>query len=174
MDESKNPILLAKHLALIVACQARVILVWGTRAEDIVRHTLRVSRQGDLKLRGFKYALYVMDTGRLAKRLFVRCPEIPADRRSMTSTVAVRICEALRFAISMANVTAIRPDFEESSSILATSSSLLRTGGPDLRLDLRSVQWMARSSSGWPAKTSIKKKISRNSSSSWALYLPDC
>src|SRR6266699_254324 len=82
LDELKDPDLRAKHLALIGASEAKIILVCGIRAANIVRDALGASRQDDLELRGFKYGLYVMDCGPLVKRLFVRCPEIPADSRS--------------------------------------------------------------------------------------------
>ncbi|TPX17021.1 uncharacterized protein E0L32_012331 [Thyridium curvatum] len=126
VDEPRNTELLAKHSALVGASHAKVILVCGPRAENIVRHLPRVSRQKDLELRGFKYPLYVMDTGPLAKRLFVRCPKIPADRRSMMNTMACRLCEALRFAISIVDIRDIRPYFLESSSILGHILSIAK------------------------------------------------
>lgn len=86
-DETQDPDLLAKHLALINASQTRFILVCGARAEDIVRQALRSSRQKDLELRGFNYPLYLMDAqGPVPKRLFIRYPEIPSDKWPMTAT----------------------------------------------------------------------------------------
>jgi hypothetical protein len=102
-------------------------------------------------LRRYQYTLYIMEVGDFPKRLFIWCPEIPLDERSMTNTTAAHLCEALRFATSMANVAGIRPYFVELSSVIGHVLRIARDerGGSAAQLTTGTLDgalkvWLAR------------------------------
>ncbi|KAI7773546.1 uncharacterized protein LA080_010410 [Diaporthe eres] len=87
-------------------------------AEHMIRTVLGLSERFMLELRGYEYPFYVDDgTASGIARLFVHCPELPANLRTTSTTAVTRISEVLRFRVSITFLAGIRPYFIDSSSI---------------------------------------------------------
>lgn len=84
----------------------------------MIRTVLGLSKRFMLELRGYEYPFYVDDgTASSIARLFVHCPELPANLRTTSTTAVTRISEVLRFRVSITFLAGIRPYFIDSSSI---------------------------------------------------------
>ncbi len=124
----------SQHATLIRTCQARVILLCGRSAELVIRQAFSNYEEYRLMLRGLEYTMYIIDTestGAVSKRVLIGCPELPTDpkkwwARNTEGTRIVRLCEAIRFAMSTTDTKGIRPYVVESSSILQRIFTLER------------------------------------------------
>lgn len=167
---------LKKHTALIRASRLRVIFLCGLLAEHTIRTALGLSERFMLELRGYKYPMYVDDgTASGIARLFVRCPELPANLCTVSTTAVTRISEVLRFRVSIASLAGIRPYFIETSSIqraIIARVALERNGFPKLTTDtldegLRA--WLSRK--GIDNLEDIRKIETIAGSLSWGLLM---
>lgn len=111
----------SQHTALINASHARIILACGHRADAAIRQAFQRPGKHVLRLRGFEYPVYVLDTPGsrpLTKRLLIRCPVLPFSHWAISPRNAARLSELLRFAANMTNTQGLRPYSVESFSIL--------------------------------------------------------
>lgn len=167
---------LEKHAALISASRLRVIFLCGVLADHTIRNALGLSQRFMLELRGYKYPMYVDDgTASGIARLFVRCPELPANVRTVSTTAVTRLSEVLRFRVSVASLAGIRPYFIETSCIqrsIISRVALERNGYPKLTTDaldegLRA--WLSRK--GIDRVEDIRKIETTAGSLSWGLLM---
>lgn len=101
------------HRTLLGQCAARILLLCGPRAGRIIKAVLEGSSQYILDIQGYKYQIYFDH-----RRLYIRCPELPAEIWSINPTHAARLSDVVRFSTSVLGITDIRPYFVESSSIV--------------------------------------------------------
>jgi hypothetical protein len=167
---------LEKHATLIRASWLRVIFLCGLLAEHTIRAALGLSKRFMLKLCGYKYPMYVDDgTASGIARLFVRCPEPPANLRTRSTTAITRVSEVLRFRVSITSLAGIRPYFIESSSIqrsIISRVAMERKGYPKLTtdtLDERLRSWLSRK--GIDHLEDIRKIETIAGSPSWGLLM---
>ncbi|KAB8210838.1 hypothetical protein BDV34DRAFT_220017 [Aspergillus parasiticus] len=101
------------HRILLGQCAAKIILLCGPRAGRIIKAVIEGSSQYNLDIQGYTYQIFLDH-----KRLYIRCPELPAEIWSIKPTHAARLSDVVRFSTSLLNITDIRPYFVESSSIV--------------------------------------------------------
>ncbi|KAB8261064.1 hypothetical protein BDV32DRAFT_137719 [Aspergillus pseudonomiae] len=101
------------HKTLLEQCAAKIILLCGPRAGRIIKAMIEGSSQYTLDIQGYKYQIYLDH-----RRLYIRCPELPAEVWSINPIHAARLSDVVRFATRVLGITDIRPYFVESSSIV--------------------------------------------------------
>jgi len=128
---------------LIRQSYAKVVLLCGARAAKFATADLTVDHRQQtraLTLRcGYQYDFFVSkDDGSISTRLYIRCPELPMDLRSIKLDAAVRLSELLKFVTSLTGLTSMKPYVMESSTVLAfiiRERQRENLGGPKLSLD---------------------------------------
>lgn len=102
---------------------SKVVLVCGPRAyavatSGVVRDKRQSSRYLTLRC-GYQLEFFVsQDDGHVPTRLYIRCPELPANVYSINMSKALMISELFKFVATLTGLTNIRPYFMESSSVL--------------------------------------------------------
>lgn len=104
-----------RHQQLIDCSQVRIIFLCGPRAEKAIG--VPSLPRFTLKLRGFRYPIYLMDN---PKRILIRCPPIPCEIWSKIGAESTQIAEGIRFAISLLGLQkeGLRPYSLETTSII--------------------------------------------------------
>ncbi|KAK1763475.1 hypothetical protein QBC33DRAFT_622894 [Phialemonium atrogriseum] len=138
------------HRAILDPSQLNIVLLCGPRAESNILAVEECKQRYTLTIRGFTYRLYI-GGGNTAKRLYIRCPELPLQSWSVDMYHAGRVAEAIKFATMMAGLkNPSAPYFVEGSTVLGfilRRSRFERLGCPKMTaetLDPGLRIWLAR------------------------------